>query len=78
MINGDDTMTLDETDDFGFSVVSENEIKSDQEKLEGLRKMIMPLLNNLMKDPDKDYIHWPNRDKKIKAFIKKMNDYIDK
>ena len=38
--------------------------------------MIMPLLNNLMKNPEKDTILWPNRDKKIKEFVKKMDDYI--
>ena len=78
MSNTGETTMLDETNDFGFSVVSENDIKPNQDKLIGLRDMIMPLLNNLMKDLDKDYIHWPNREKKIKAFIKKMNDYIDK
>ena len=39
--------------------------------------MIMPLLNNLMKNPEKDTIVWPNREKTIKAFIKKMDDYIN-
>lgn len=73
-------MKLDESDDFGFSFVDSNEIKAKVEttenKLEGLRNMIMPLLNNLMKDPDKDTILWPNREAKIKAFIKKMDDYL--
>jgi len=48
-----------------------------EDKVQGLRKMIMPLLNNLMKNPEKDTIVWPNRDKTIKAFIKKMDDYIN-
>lgn len=73
-------MKLDESDDFGFTFVDSNEIKAKVEttenKLEGLRNMIMPLLNNLMKNPEKDTILWPNRDKKIKEFIKKMDDYI--
>lgn len=73
-------MKLDESDDFGFSFVDSNEIKTKIEntenKLEGLRDMIMPLLNNLMKNPEKDTILWPNREAKIKAFIKKMDDYI--
>jgi hypothetical protein len=34
------------------------------------------LLNNLMKNPEKDTIVWPNRDKTIKTFIKKMDDYM--
>ena len=85
--------------DFGFSLVSEAELKKHEEmlkkkveeqskvaartaaemqdKLNGLSNMIMPLLNNLAKDPDKTYILWPDRADKIKAFIKKVNDYVD-
>lgn len=85
-------------DDFGFSLVSEEELKAHEEalkkkveeqsrvvietaneltdKLHGLRAMIMPLLNNLAKDPDKSYIFWPDRADKIKAFIKKIDDYV--
>ena len=32
----------------------------------------MPLLNNLAKDADKDYIYWPDRQKKMLDFIKKV------
>jgi len=86
-------------DDFGFSLVSEQELKKHEEelrrkveeqskivvktaidnqaKLQGLRDMVMPLLNNLSKDPDKTYILWPDRAEKMKAFIKKVNDYVD-
>jgi hypothetical protein len=70
-------MTLNEDDDFGFTFADSEEIKAQStDKVEGLRKMIMPLLNNLMKNPEKDTIVWPNRDKTIKSFIKKMDDYI--
>ena len=48
-----------------------------QDKLHGLRDMIMPLLNNLAKDPEKQYILWPDRAKKIQAFIKKVNEFVD-
>lgn len=69
-------------DDFGFSLVSENELNAGvqdaTDKLHGLKNMIMPLLNNLMKNPDKEYIYWPDRIKKIQAFIKKMDAYIAK
>lgn len=89
---------IDIDDDFGFSLVSEEELKAHEEalkrkveeqsrvvvetaneltdKLHGLRSMIMPLLNNLAKDPDKSYIFWPERAEKIKAFIKKIDDYV--
>ena len=82
---------LNEEDDFGFSLVSEAELKSVEEsltqqveqtstemqaKLEGLVKMVMPLLDNLMQNPEKEYIYWPNRQEKIKAFKAKLQNYI--
>lgn len=69
---------INEDNDFGFSFAHTEEIKMEaNDKVEGLRKMIMPLLNNLMKNPEKDTIVWPDREKKIQAFIKKMDDYIN-
>ena len=77
-------MNIEEDDDFGFSALSEQELKDelsdDQDianKLNGLKKMIMPLLKNLMKNPDKEYIYWPDRIKKIQDFIKKIDTYIE-
>jgi len=89
----------DAYDDFGFSAVSEDELKeierklhvdlqatssqlkdvteTYQEKLETLYKLIMPLLLNLQKNPDKEYIFWPNRAQKVKEFVKKIDDLID-
>ena len=79
-------------DDFGFSLVSESELKAHEEqlkkvveqqsaeaqdKLHGLRNMIMPLLLNLSKDPSKEYILWPDRAAKIQTFIKKINSFVD-
>lgn len=43
-----------------------------QNKLTQIEKLIMPLLVNLMKNPDKDYIHWPNRTPMIQAQIDKI------
>ena len=48
-----------------------------KDKLHGLRDMIMPLINNLAKDPEKTYILWPERSAKIKTFIDKINKYVD-
>lgn len=82
--------------DFGFSAVSEEDLKAAErqlqeqvtatatelesvartyeEKLDTLYKMIMPLLKNLAKDDDsKEYIHWPDRQKKMKAFMTKVD-----
>ena len=98
-------MKLNEDDDFGFSLVSEQELKAHEEmlkkkveeqskvvqqtakkmeetaaqmqdKLHTLRNMIMPLLVNLAKDPDKTYILWPDRAEKIQKFIKKIDDFV--
>lgn len=89
----------DDAMDFGFSTVSEAELKDIEKKLlqeveskevelekiekdyktrlQKLHKMIIPLLNNLAKDPDKEYIHWPNRTKKIEEFRKKIDKLIE-
>jgi hypothetical protein len=47
-----------------------------QVKMYTLYKMILPLLNNLKQNPDKSYIHWPNRVSKIDEFIKKLDKVI--
>lgn len=42
------------------------------EKIDKIYKAIQPLLNNLKSSPDKDYILWPDRLKKIEAFEKHL------
>ena len=42
--------------------------KTAQEKAQTLYNMIIPLLDNLAKDPEKDYIYWPKRQAKIREF----------
>ena len=54
-----------------------SEVEFYKQNMEGLRNLIMPLLNNLMKNPEKDYIHWPDREEKIKAFIEKLDNYFE-
>ena len=39
-----------------------------------VEKLILPLLYNLMKNPDKDYIYWPKRDEIITKQIEKIKD----
>ena len=39
-----------------------------QDKLDRLYNAIVPLLNNLKKNPEKDYILWPDRLEKVEAF----------
>lgn len=43
-----------------------------QSKLTNLEKMIIPLLVNLMKNSEKEYIYWPNRKEKIQEHIDKI------
>jgi hypothetical protein len=78
------------SEDFNFDMISSDELQAGemelqdqlgatQVKLQGLRKMIMPLLINLKKNPDKDIIKWSGteRVKQIDTFIKKMDAYIN-
>jgi len=49
-------------------------------KLKQVEDLILPLLYNLQKNPEKDYIHWPNRtaiiDKQVEK-IKAVTRYYD-
>ena len=75
---------MNEDHDFGFTFADEEaftrvETVVDNEKLTKLRAMIMPLLLNLKKNPDKDIIQWPGKErvKSVDAFIKKMDKLLD-
>ena len=39
-----------------------------QEKIDKLYNAIIPLLNNLKKNPEKEYILWPDRLNKVEQF----------
>ena len=64
--------------DFGFTAVDEDELEavqkvtvaasSAEERLNTLYNAIVLLLNNLKKNPEKDYILWPNRLAKVEEF----------
>ena len=43
-------------------------VETTQEKLDKLYNAITTLLNNLKKNPEKEYILWPDRLKKVEAF----------
>ena len=49
------------------------EVDALKEKLLLLRKAIEPLLKNLEANPEKAYIHWPDRTSKVKAFRAKLD-----
>ena len=53
---------------------SQTEASSAQERLDKLYNAITPLLNNLKKNPEKEYILWPNRLEKVEHF----EDHIQK
>lgn len=71
-------MSIEDEFDFGFTAVDfdptavQAEVDQTKTKLQQVELLIMPLLNNLMKNPEKEYIHWPNR----QAIIKKQIDRI--
>ena len=47
---------------------TEAEVKVLEDELNNLYNAILPLLSNLKKNPEKEYILWPNRTEKIEAF----------
>lgn len=72
-----------DTDDFGFSTVSDEEynrvisetadtVEEYKERLQQVEKLVMPFLVKLLKTADKSYIHWPNRSKTLEEQIKKI------
>ena len=61
--------------DFGFSFHGPKELEVIQpDKVRTLMVLIQPLLDNLKKNPDKDYIYWPNRVAVIEEFEKKLKE----
>ena len=53
------------------------EIKTLEDKVNNLYNAILPLLTNLKKNPEKDYILWPNRTAKIEAFEDHIRKIIE-
>ena len=45
---------------------------STQDKLDKLYNAVIPLLTNLKKNPEKEYILWPDRLSKVEAFEDKL------
>ena len=79
MIMAKDKVALDleNSFDFGFSFADDEEVAAPQQtecmaKLKALEDLILPLLNNLKKNPDKPYIKWENRVPVIDSQIEKI------
>lgn len=72
------------TDDFGFSFGSEDEIAAEalapasdeiidlKNRLQAIRKIYLPLLQNLSKNSDQPIIKWPDRGPVLKKQIEKL------
>jgi hypothetical protein len=45
-------------------------------KAQLLYDAVVPLLNNLKANPEKDYIYWPNRYEKLDAFADKLHQIL--
>jgi len=48
-----------------------------EEKVNKLYNTILPLLSNLKKNPEKDYIYWPNRVEKVDQFEDLLNKIVN-
>ena len=71
---------INDEEDFGFSFVDESEIEervqtaegSFKERLAEIERLMLPLLNNLTKDPEKVMIKWPNRVEVVQKYRDKL------
>ena len=73
-----------EYNDFGFTAMDADELASVDTKIvektttateviSKLDNIIRPLLENLAKDSDKDYIYWPNRSEILFKKLKELD-----
>ena len=79
----------DLTDDFGFSFGSEDEIAAQalapasdeitdlKLRLQAVRKIYLPLLNNLAKNAEQPIIKWPDRGPVLKKQIDKLTSLTE-
>ncbi len=84
MTNKPSTLSLNEEDDFGFTIVDETELLKNTvseydlrleeltDKLQMMYDAILPLLKNLSKNPNQEIIKWPDREAKIAEFKKRL------
>ena len=74
-----------EYNDFGFTAMDADELASTDTKIvekttsatdviNKLDNFVRPLLENLAKDSDKDYIYWPNRVDIINKKLKELDE----
>ena len=59
------------------SETATNTVNQLEDKLNRLYTAILPLLTNLKKNPEKDYIYWPKRTAKIDQFEDVLRKIIE-
>lgn len=72
-------LNINEDYDFGFSAHSDEELQEPGvSKAQKLYDLIIPLINNLLKDADtKPNIKWPGRKEVLENFKTKMKAILD-
>ena len=77
-------LDLDGGDDFGFTFDVEpdmapitNQVDDLKLRLQAVRKIYLPLLENLAKNDDQPIIKWPNRGPVLKKQIAKLKSLTD-
>ena len=69
---------VDETELEAVTVASQKvaaastDTKEMQDKMDTMYNAMIPLLNNLQKNPEKEYIYWPDRHNKVEQFRDKL------
>jgi hypothetical protein len=78
-VDSDDLLKLDEKVSKTAASSEENQELVDvlSAKVDKLDNFIRPLLENLAKDSDKDYIYWPNRIDIVRKQIDNLNSIIE-
>lgn len=78
-VDSDDLLKIDEKVSKTAASSEENEQLVDvlTNKVDKLDNFIRPLLENLAKDSDKDYIYWPNRIEIVRKQIDYLNSIIE-
>ena len=84
MVDKNKYLDLEGGDDFGFTFDDEvdvapitSEVDDLKMRLQAIRKIYMPLLENLAKNPEQPIIKWPNREPVLKKQIAKLKSLTE-
>lgn len=58
------------------ATTSDATAKSNAAKAQLIYDAVVPLINNLKANPEKDYIYWPNRYEKLDSFADKLHQIL--